>query len=138
MKKKVIIGRHELISFPLLELYSIEAKIDTGAYTSAIYCSELLPDEHGIYCKFLNAEHPQYNNNFLFFEHYELSKIRSSNGQIQQRYIVSTSIIIGKQELEIELSLSDRNEMKFPVLLGRKFLKGNFMVDVTKTNILSK
>ena len=51
MKKKVIIGRHELISFPLLELYNIEAKIDTGAYTSAIYCSELIPKENGIYCK---------------------------------------------------------------------------------------
>lgn len=138
MKKKAIIGRHELVSFPVLELHDIEAKIDTGAYTSAIYCSELKVNEDGIYCKFLNAGHPQYKDDFLFFSIYEISNIKSSNGQIQQRYIVSTSIIIGTEELEIELSLSDRNEMKFPVLLGRKFLKGKFMVDVTKINKLSK
>jgi len=37
----MIIGRKEIVSFPMLDLIDLEAKIDTGAYTSALHCKDI-------------------------------------------------------------------------------------------------
>ena len=54
---------------------------------------------------------------------------------MQLRYLIKTRICLFEQEYPIELTLSDREEMSFPILIGRKFLTHRFIVDVSKENL---
>ncbi len=141
--EKQIIGRRELVSLPELGIKEIEAKMDTGAYTSAIHCSDIheetLPDgSRVIALELLDPSHPQYNHKKLKFREYELREIKSSFGEVQQRYVIQTKIKFFDEEIEAEFSLSDRSDMKYPVLIGRKLLKGRFVVDVSRKNLAYK
>ncbi|GAB3821750.1 ATP-dependent zinc protease family protein [Pontibacter rugosus] len=141
--EKLPIGRRELVSFPELDIEEIEAKVDTGAYTSAIHCSdiheEIRPDGTKVIClDLLDPSHPQYNHKKLEFSEYDLREIKSSIGEKQERYIIRTKIKLFDEEIEEEFSLSDRSDMKYPVLLGRKLLKGRFTVDVARKNLAHK
>lgn len=136
--KKKVIGRREKANFPTLGLEDIDVKIDTGAFTSSIHCVDMKEIDARLYCNFLDELHPAYNQKELVFEHYEKNFIKSSNGIVEERYQIVTKIKFGKKYYDIELTLTDRAEMKYPVLIGRKFLQGKFIVDVSKLNRLSK
>ena len=60
------------------------------------------------------------------------------DGQSEPRYRIKTEIILFGKTQEIFLTLSDREEMRFPVLLGRNFLSKKFIVDINKTNLSFK
>ncbi|OKL41978.1 ATP-dependent zinc protease family protein [Pontibacter flavimaris] len=141
--EKKLIGRRELVSFPGLDIEEIEAKVDTGAYTSAIHCSdiheEVRPDGTKVIAlDLLDPSHPQYNHKKLEFTEYDLREIKSSIGERQERYVIRTRIKIFEEEIEAEFSLSDRSDMKYPVLIGRKLLQGRFTVDVAKKYLAHK
>tara|TARA_Y100001949_G_scaffold175367_1_gene184994 strand:- start:137 stop:355 length:219 start_codon:yes stop_codon:yes gene_type:complete len=59
--------------------------------------------------------------------------ISSSNGQKTERYVIRTTIRIQDQTWEIDLNLSHRGSMKYPMLLGREAIAGRFLVDVEHT-----
>ena len=141
--EKKVIGRRELVSFPELDIDEIEAKIDTGAYTSAIHCSDIheetKPDGTKVIAlDLLDPSHPQYNHKKLKFSEYDLREIKSSFGEVQERYVIRIKIKIFDETFEEEFSLSDRSDMKYPVLIGRKLLKGRFIVDVSRRNLAHK
>ncbi len=129
MSQKTLAAFEE-ISFPEFDMNNVKAKIDTGAYSGAIHCTRI-HEAHE------NGESVLY---FAPFDHPELVKkttaykkrtVRSSNGTSQQRYFIDTRVIIKGQEYPIHISLADRSEMRWPVLIGRRFLKTNqFLVDV--------
>lgn len=134
---KRIIGRAELIDFPEWNLVGIEAKIDTGAYTSSLHCHhiERIRKEGKEYVKFnlLDPSHDTYNEKLFELPVFKSKMVKSSNGVSEERFIVKTKLKIHGTELEAELSLTDRSEMRFPVLIGRKLLKkGRFLVDVSR------
>lgn len=142
MEKKII-GRRELVSFPELDIEEIEAKVDTGAFTSAIHCSDIheetKPDGTKVIClDLLDPSHPQYNHKKLEFAEYDLREIKSSIGEKQERYVIKTKIKLFDEVHEAEFSLSDRSDMKYPVLIGRKLLKGKYIVDVSRKNMSQK
>ena len=58
--------------------------------------------------------------------------VRSSNGEQQERHVVEADVVIAGQVIRTEFTLADREAMNFPVLLGRRLLRGNFLVDVAK------
>lgn len=128
MEKKVI-GRFDKADFPALDLYDIAVKIDTGAYTSSIHCKDIIEKENTLECTFLDDEHPTYNGKKFVFEDFDVVFVRSSNGIIQKRYQVQSKIKLFGKIFKISLSLSDRQEMRYPVLIGRKFLTKKFIVD---------
>lgn len=134
MEKKVI-GRFDKADFPLLDLEDIAIKIDTGAYTSSIHCNNIIEKDDLLHCTFLDEEHPLYNGKQFVFEMYDIVFVRSSNGIIQKRYQVQSTIKLFEKIFKISLSLSARQEMKFPVLIGRKFLTKKFIVDPGLTDI---
>jgi hypothetical protein len=139
---KKIIGRADIIDFPNLKVYDIKAKIDTGAYTSSIHCSNIqLFEEDGK--KFISFSIPARKKGQFLVEDYKTSrfkqkKIKSSIGHAQLRYVIKTRVIIFNEVLSIEFSLSDRSKMKYPILLGRKLLANRFIVDVTQINLSQK
>jgi len=137
-KPKITIGRREKVDFPQLGLAGIDAKIDTGAYTSSIHCSSVVEIEIDgvLYVKFnlKGHSHEAFTKKMLLWPVYKLKKIKNSFGQTEERYVIKTKIAIFDRVLPIELTLADRSLMEYPVLLGRKILKRGFLVDVTKLN----
>jgi hypothetical protein len=142
-ENKKIIGRRERVNFPLLGLQNIEAKIDTGAFTSAIHCTDIeevtRPDGTRIIrFRLLDPSHGQYHHQLFEFEEFSSRGIKSSFGQVQERYVIRTQIQVFEEMLEADFSLSNRSDLKYPVLIGRALLQNNFVVDVSKKEVARK
>ncbi|MBG6133408.1 hypothetical protein IWQ47_004818 [Aquimarina sp. EL_43] len=128
-KEKKIIGRTDKVDFPLLELKGIDAKIDTGAYTSSIHCIDIREVDQTLQCNLLDATHSEYNGKKFTFKNYDITAVKSNIGKVEVRYAIRTQIIVFDKTYPITLTLSSRDDMRFPVLIGRKFLSGKFLVD---------
>ena len=141
-QSKTIVGRVETIAFPELGIHAIEAKIDTGAFSTAIHASEVwLTSENEIEVlnfKLLDPSHPEYKDQVYKSKKFSRKKVRSSNGKLEKRFILKTEIILGGKKRITQLSLTDRSKMRYPVLVGRKVLKNGFLVDVSKKNLHKK
>ena len=142
MKEKKIIGRADKADFPELQLEDIDIKIDTGAYTSSIHCSniqkKLINDKYIVSFNLLDASHSQYNNKEFISTNFKEKVIKNSFGNSESRYVIKTNIILFEKKYVIELSLSERGEMRFPVLIGRKVLLGKFIVDPSEKDLSYK
>ncbi|MCE7936237.1 hypothetical protein DYH10_00365 [Candidatus Saccharibacteria bacterium CPR2] len=131
---KNIIGAVEKITFPDFGLSAV-AKIDTGASTGAIHCTRVrvVRDSKGqgvlSFTPFDHSQKRVKTHNFF------TKIVKSSNGQTENRFFFNTNIKVGDKIYPIILSLTDRTEMKFEVLIGKEFLKeNNFLVDVSIEN----
>lgn len=132
---KPLIGRVEKISFPELDIYGIDAKVDTGAYTSSLHCHdiELFEQKGEQWVKFyvLDPDHPEFEEKQYQSKVHDIRKIKSSNGLSEERVVIKQLSQFSSKKRVIELSLADRSAMRFPVLLGRKFLD-QFIIDTSK------
>ena len=135
---KKIIGRIDKADFPALDLFDIDIKIDTGAYTSSIHCHKVIVEDGVLKCMFYKKKHPLYTGKEVEFKSFSKAKVKSSNGIVQTRYKVKTTIVIFEKKYNINLTLSTREKMKYPVLIGRKFLLKKFVVDVDQKNVSYK
>lgn len=135
---KPVIGRVERVSFPEWNLQGLEAKMDTGAYTSSLHCTEIEVHSREKFVKFHVPGGEGEPGTDLTAGFTGRRTIRSSNGLAEERVIVVTTIQIGVRRFPIELSLTDRSDMRFPVLIGRRFLKNKFLVDVSKKYMIGK
>lgn len=137
-----IIGRIELVELPEWNIFEIESKIDTGAYSSSLHCHHIeeFNKDNITWVKFnlLDPEHPAYNDQLIELPISDKRTVKSSNGQKELRYFIKTKIKLFKKIYNIELSLADRSEMKYPLLIGRKFITKKFIVDVSQKNLSQK
>ena len=142
MKKKITIGRKDKANFPELGLNDVDIKIDTGAYTSAIHCDSIeLKEVDGkelLVFTVLDPSHAQYENKEFSTENFHEKQIKSSFGSSEKRFVIKTNILLFGEKYPIQLSLSKREKMKFPILIGRRFLIGKFVVDPSKYNVSYK
>jgi hypothetical protein len=139
---KTTIGRIDKADFPELHLVDIDLKIDSGAYTSSIHCSDIneIEVEGANFIKFtlLDPEHDFYNNKEFSTKNYASKMVKSSNGISEKRFLIETEIVIFNESFPIHLTLSERKDMTFPILLGRKFLNKKFVIDTSKKDLSFK
>ena len=131
---KKIVGRVDMVNFPKLNLFDVAVKIDTGAYTSAIHCSEIIEENNTLRCTFESKGHPNFNSKDIVFDNYTYTDVKSSNGFKENRFKIKTEVVFFGKKYKINLTLSTRDDMKFPVLIGRQFLSKKFLVDVDLEN----
>ena len=134
-KKKIILGRKDKLDFPGLSLFDIDTKIDTGAYTSAIHCKEIkfIQQDNSDYVNFTLDNGKNYTMP-LFTER----AIKNSFGQVEKRFVIHTTVKIFDKMYPVEISLTDRSLMEYPVLIGRRLLHKIFLVDVSKKELSFK
>lgn len=136
-KPKEVIGRLEKVTLPEFNIYDIEAKVDTGAYNSSIHTGLIeafeKDDKDYIRFKILDEDHKHFQDTWYETDQFETKYIKSSSGHNELRYIIKTIINIKDREIKIKLSLSNRKEMRYPILLGRKLMKKHFIIDVSQT-----
>lgn len=135
---KILLGRTDIVDFPELELFGIDIKIDTGAYTSSFHCHHIEVENNMLKCQFLDPKHEKYHDKYFIFKEFFQKDVKSSNGIVENRFIVNTEIKIFNEIHRIDLSLTERGSMVYPVLLGRKFLSKKFIIDTAKKNLSFK
>jgi hypothetical protein len=126
-----VIGRREFTDFPILGIPTVEAKVDTGAYTSSIHCENITlnyENSKPILYFTIGVEEPR----VLRFEDFTQKKIKNSFGEMEERFVIKTLFRIGKKQIWSIISLSNRDNMRYPVLIGRRLLKGKFLIDVNQ------
>lgn len=129
-------GWKEHVSLPLLGIDKIVAKVDTGADTSCLHAVSIEPFlHHGhIHVRFVTCPVQFDESSALacMTPTIDYRIVRSSNGQHERRYVIETDVVLGGQHIATELTLSDRSELNFRMLLGRDFLKGHCLIDVNR------
>jgi hypothetical protein len=80
----------------------------------------------------LDEVHEAYHGKRMTFPLYKIKKVKSSNGVVQSRPSIKVSVKFMGKKYKSVISLTNRADMKFPMLIGRIFLKDRFLVDVSK------
>jgi hypothetical protein len=133
MSEKKIIGKKELISIPEIDLYDLDAKVDTGADSNALHCDDIEIDNDGfVSFTLLDEVHPSYHGKRIKLPIYKIKKIKSSNGIVQERAFIQVYVEFFGKRYKTLISLTSRADMKYPMLIGRKFLSNKFLVDVSQ------
>jgi hypothetical protein len=133
INKKAVVGRLESINLPNLAISDLQVRVDTGAKTSSLHVDNIVKymKKGKPYVKF--DLHPDIHNVSQLVSCdapvCDIRKIKSSNGDAEQRYVIKTPITLGKRTWEIEITLTDRSDMNYLMLLGREALGDKFLVD---------
>lgn len=128
-RQPLIVGWRELVSLPELGLAGIPAKIDTGARTSSLH-AVVLDDFTRDGERFVRfAVDWDGERHYCEAIHVDLRGITSSNGDTQTRFVIKTPLRIGNSTFRAEISLADRSQMQFPMLIGRSALRRRMVVD---------
>ena len=140
-EERTLVGWREWIHLPdLLEDGWIKAKVDTGARTSALHAwdVERFERDGDAWVRFLL--HPRQHDD----EHVvraearllEEREVRSSNGDVELRPVVHTTLALAGRDHDIELTLTKRDQMGFRMLLGRTGMARRLLVDPGSSYLL--
>ena len=130
-KPRAIIGFVEYVDLPEWQIARLRAKVDTGARSSALHVENIRElGEHAVQFDVrLHRRKPE-RRVTITAPVSRRARVRPSTGVAEWRIFVSTLVRIGTTEQRIELSLVDRQQMIFRMLLGRSALEEQFLVDV--------
>ena len=133
LNKKFTVGWREWVALPGLQIPAIKAKIDTGARTSALHAFDLEPMEVDGERQVRFAIHPLQRRTdvtvICVAKVVDQRTVTNSGGQSEDRYVIETPVRIGAAEWTIEITLTNRREMKFRMLLGRTAMRKRILVD---------
>lgn len=123
-----VIGAIVTVDFPELGLFDVPARVDTGAAKTVLHCVKIHEVGSPPQLEFQPLDRDQDSiRKPEFADH----KVRSSNGVLSHRYYIKTPIRLAGREHKIKLSLANRAEMTYPVLIGRNLLNRKYIVDVS-------
>lgn len=125
-----IAGWKERANLPAWRIRNVRAKLDTGAKTSAIDVAqyEFIDDTH-VRFEIVYRDKPTRMTRWVTAECVRTSKVKPSSGETQERVVCLTTIELGGQSFEIEVSLVCRKGMICRMLIGRSALENRFLVD---------
>ncbi|MBF4629126.1 ATP-dependent zinc protease [Curtobacterium flaccumfaciens] len=130
----VVAGWREWAGLPDLGVPWIKVKLDTGARSSALHAFDLeeLPGERVRF-----SLHPWQDTDAdastIECDVHDRRIVRSSTGHTQERIVVRTRIALAGQVVESEVTLSNRDQMGFRMLVGREALRQGFLVDPARS-----
>lgn len=142
VKKIPIIGWREWVGLPDLGIAKIKAKVDTGARTSALHAFALQPFIDNGVSRIRFDIHPMQHNNEEVItctaDVIDQRLVTDSGGHEEMRYVIITSIVIAGQTWPIEITLTERENMLFRMLLGRSALRKRFIVNPARSFVTSR
>ncbi len=140
----VLIGWKEYVALPDLGVPALKAKVDTGARTSSLHVAELrtlaeLPGGEAD-LEIVLAPDRRRSDRRLTARVRQLARIEvvDSGGHSEIRPLIETRLVLGPVEKRIRVTLTDRSGMLFRMILGRKALEGDFVVDVARKYLHSR
>jgi hypothetical protein len=139
---KKIIGRKDKADLPDINLTNIPVKIDSGAYSCSIHCESVAEifseNKQKLEVVFLDVQHPNFTGEKFIFDTFRRKKVKNSTGYEQERYFIQLKILFFGEEIKTDFSLTKRNGLKNPILIGRKLLNDRFVIDTSAVNLSFK
>lgn len=137
------IGWREWLSLPELGIPGIKAKVDTGARTSSLHAYFVEPYHEGEIEMVRFGVHPLQGREDIELictsPVKECREVSDSGGHREERFVIETSIQLGSHLRKIELTLTNRDSMKFRMLLGRRALQDlGLLVDSDRSYLIGK
>ncbi len=130
--EKITVGWREWLALPDLGIGRIKAKIDTGARTSCLHAYFVEPYKEGGRQMVRFGIHPLQNRTDIELvcqaQVKDVREVTDSGGHREMRYVIETTVCLGEACRTIEMTLTNRDTMKFRMLLGRSALKGMLVV----------
>lgn len=128
------LGRAEIIQLADHDSVPVVAKIDTGADISSIGVSDIVEADGQLSFKLFSPTQPEYTGKVISLAagSYTKTRIANSFGQRELRYVVKFRIVLGGRLILATFTLADRSAKLYPMLIGRRLLKGKFLVDVSR------
>lgn len=138
--KKLIIGSLENCTLPEMGIEQLQVRVDTGAKTSSMHVDNLEkftrsgktwlrfdihPDVYDV-AKVITCESALH----------DIRTIKSSNAQSEERYVIKTLLQLGSESWPIEITLTNRADMSYLMLLGREGMNDKVLVDPSKRFLL--
>ena len=141
-QSKFMIGNCEWCAFPELGIPAIKARVDSGAKTSCLHAFdiELFERDGASWVRF--EVHPLQKNQRVSFAReakvVDRRKVKSSSGEVEKRYVITSRLEIGESGWPVELTLTNRDSMGYRMLLGREAMRGRVIIDPDETYLLGK
>ncbi|MBC99315.1 MAG: hypothetical protein CME63_16345 [Halobacteriovoraceae bacterium] len=138
IKNKTVIGRIENIKLDSTG-FALKARIDTGAKTCSMHAENIIEKEveGKKYIQF-TSENTEGKKQSFYKEIVKKQRVRSSNGEASDRYVIKMAVEMGGRIHEVSVNLNDREDLRYNFLVGRNLLMGEYVVDVSQTRLLGK
>ncbi len=141
-RAKKTIGWREWVRLPDLHVGRVKAKIDTGARTSALHAFKITPftKDGASYVRFVvhplqRLRKPEVPCVAVVIDH---RSVTDSGGRAEMRYVIRTTLKMGTSRWPIELTLTNRDQMGFRLLIGRQALRRRYLVDTGRSFLARK
>ena len=136
----VVIGWREWLSLPDLGVRAIRAKVDTGARSSALHVDAFETGfRDGVeWVRFHLGSDGHFDREWAEAPVLDRRMVTDSGGHRSERVFIRTALLIAGDRRDIEINLSHRHNMLFPMLLGRTAMAGRFLVDPQRSFVLGE
>ncbi len=137
-----VIGWREWVALPDLGIRRMKVKVDTGARSCAMHAFNVRVFTRGGVEIVRFDVHPRQKNDSVVVsseaEVIEFRRVRNSGGAVDVRPVILTHAVLFGRRFPVELTLANRDEMGFRMLLGREALRGRFLVDADGSYLSGK
>lgn len=137
-----MLGWREWVALPALDVPLLECKVDTGARTSALHAFYVEPFEENGIRRVRFGLHPDADSTetelHCLADIHDERVVSDSGGHREKRIVVLTPVVLGDRSWPIEITLTNRDTMRFRMLLGRSAIADNFVVDPGASRLMKK
>jgi len=137
----LVIGWRECVGLPDLGLTAVEAKIDTGARTSALHAEDVetfwQDDVH--WARFHVPHGGRSHATDCTARLIDERNLKNTSGEPEERLVIETALVLNRRRWRIEVSLADRTNMTLPLILGRTALRRHrVLVDPGRSHLIRR
>lgn len=137
-----VLGWREWVSLPELGIQRVKCKVDTGARTSTLHAHYVEKFVENGRERVRFGLHPRQRRTNVSIECvadiFDERVVSDSGGHRERRFIIKTLLQLGANSWPIELTLTDRDTMRFRMLLGRTAMHERYLVDPSKSYLVGK
>lgn len=125
LARPAVVGWREFVGLPDLGVPNLKAKVDTGARTSALHAVDLEPVDRadGRWIAFRVTSASRRGRSRSEARLIDERPIKNTSGVPETRYVIETTLVLGRRHWLIEVSLANRQEMEFDLILGRTAIR---------------